>query len=209
MAPPLPDDLIGLIVSQVTHPSGDPRIRDLASLCLAETRFAPDCQKALFRNVTIHPVPDRRRVGLSRYLPTKRKKAYENSVQFARAVSGTTRLARLVRSLDIRLPTKDLYKVDAGQDEIVGALRKLEELSSLTISPSTLDRSLPNERVVYHDSMPRVLQEHFGYVLRGPQLRHLTVTNMISLPGCLIVGAPQLQVLELRNGTITRDAIPA
>ena len=126
-------------------------------------------------------------------------------LQFASVIDRSTRLARLVRNLDVRLPTRSRYEIDARQEETVLALCKLDALSSLSVSPSTLDGSPPEGHVGYDIAILTHLEKLFGALLRGPQLQHLSLTDMSPFPGRLIIHTAQLQVLGLMTGSITRD----
>ena len=130
--------------------------------------------------------------------------AYEKTVQFATAIEGSPHLALLVQNLDVRLPSKDLkdvYETDAKQDGVISALCKLDAISSLTISPSPLKGSTQANRVFYHSSMPKLLQDLFVTLVRGPQLCRLAVIEIVSFPPSLILRVPQLEILEIIDGT--------
>ncbi|KAJ3524324.1 hypothetical protein NMY22_g11046 [Coprinellus aureogranulatus] len=196
MALTLPEDLLELVVEDISLSSCEDRTQNLLSCCLVSKSFARPCQKALFSSVAFY-LPRRRRSG---------NPNYERTLALAKTINSAPHLAVFVRKLTVLIvhsllpwPTGDF------QDEIALALSALHMVSELSLSAIPEKRPMmPKLPAPYGLSMPPQIQTAFAQLMRGPQLRQFTLKAIKRFPANLILEAYQLHTLELTRSEVTQ-----
>ncbi|KAJ3524326.1 hypothetical protein NMY22_g11048 [Coprinellus aureogranulatus] len=182
----LPQDLIELVVEELSKSSDDDRTRSLVSCSLVSRPFIRPCQKALFHSVPIHPV-----------LPKEQQMFnpdYQRSLSLARAINGSPHLGLYVRKVVIWIPrSKTPLPADEDQDEIARAMHGME-----MIDPASYEVSLPSQ-----------IKTELSRMMLTPQLRHFALKNVKAFPGKLILEAYQLESLELTSSRIAEPTLPS
>ncbi|KAJ3499968.1 hypothetical protein NMY22_g19424 [Coprinellus aureogranulatus] len=203
MAFALSDDLIESVVEELSQSSGDKRTQELLSCSLVSRSFVRPSQKALFHCVDIHPRPPKRREGT-------RQNSYQRSLAWAKAVNSTPHLAHYVRRVTMWIDSKALPPSPASDDsderEIARALGNLPMVSKLSVcSVPPRSRSAPTGPAWYSSSVSPLVKTAFAHMMRNPELRRFSLTNIREFPGDLVVGAFQLEFLELTRSEILLD----
>ncbi|KAJ3547816.1 hypothetical protein NMY22_g1510 [Coprinellus aureogranulatus] len=202
MAFSLSDDIVELVVEELSQSSGDRRTRELLSCSLVSRSFVRPSQKALFHNVDIHPRPPKRREGAL-------WDSYQRSLAWAKAINGSPHLSSYVRQITISIRRSKAPLStggDSDEGEIARALGNLSMVSGFWLCAAPpRNPSAPIRPALYSSSMTSQMKTALTQIIQNPELRQISLKNVEEVPGYLVLGALRLEKLELTRSEIILD----